>query len=85
MILQMLVRVMTEPQNSLLAQLKLQFGIDNVDLSFSAEALEQVAQLALDRKTGARALRSILEAALLEAKFTVPGSDIESVHVSRYG
>ncbi|CAA98115.1 ATP-dependent Clp protease ATP-binding subunit clpX-like, mitochondrial [Caenorhabditis elegans] len=80
---QMLVRVMTEPQNSLLAQLKLQFGIDNVDLSFSAEALEQVAQLALDRKTGARALRSILEAALLEAKFTVPGSDIESVHVSR--
>ncbi|CAO4360277.1 unnamed protein product [Caenorhabditis nigoni] len=80
---QMLVRVMTEPQNSLLAQLKLQFGIDNVDLSFSAEALEQVAQLALERKTGARALRSILEAALLEAKFTVPGSDIESVHVSR--
>uniref|UniRef100_A0A8R1DPX1 AAA+ ATPase domain-containing protein n=1 Tax=Caenorhabditis japonica TaxID=281687 RepID=A0A8R1DPX1_CAEJA len=80
---QMLVRVMTEPQNSLLAQLKLQFGIDNVDLSFSAEALEQVAHQALERKTGARALRSILEASLLEAKFTVPGSDIESVHVSR--
>ncbi|CAI2310402.1 unnamed protein product [Caenorhabditis sp. 36 PRJEB53466] len=80
---QMLVRVMTEPQNSLLAQLKLQFGIDNVDLSFSAEALEQVAHIALERKTGARALRSILEAALLDAKFTVPGSDIESVHVSR--
>ncbi|CAB3408332.1 unnamed protein product [Caenorhabditis bovis] len=80
---QMLVRVMTEPQNSLLAQLKLQFGFDNVDLSFSAEALEQVAQLALERKTGARALRSILEATLLEAKYIVPGSDIESVHVTR--
>ncbi|CAI5439364.1 unnamed protein product [Caenorhabditis angaria] len=80
---QMLVRVMTEPQNSLLAQLKLQFSIDNVDLSFSAEALEQVAQLALERKTGARALRSILESTLLDAKYTVPGSDIDSVHVSR--
>ncbi|CAD6190940.1 unnamed protein product [Caenorhabditis auriculariae] len=80
---QMLVRVMTEPQNSLLAQLKLQFAIDNVDLSFSAEALEQVAQNALERKTGARALRSILEAVLLDAKFTVPGSDIESILVTR--
>lgn len=81
--LQMLVRVLTEPQNSLLAQLKLQFAIDNVDLSFSTEALEEVASIALERKTGARALRSILESALLDAKFTVPGSDVESVHVTR--
>ncbi|EPB72859.1 putative ATP-dependent Clp protease, ATP-binding subunit ClpX [Ancylostoma ceylanicum] len=79
----MLVRVLTEPQNSLLTQLKLQFAIDNVDLSFSSEALQQVAQLALERKTGARALRSILEGVLLDAKFTVPGSDIESIHVTR--
>ncbi|PAV69178.1 hypothetical protein WR25_20601 isoform A [Diploscapter pachys] len=79
---EMLVRVLTEPQNSLLAQLKLQFSIDNVDLSFSAEALEQVAQEALERKTGARALRSILERVLLDAKYTVPGSDVESVHVT---
>uniref|UniRef100_A0A1I7WTF5 ClpB_D2-small domain-containing protein n=1 Tax=Heterorhabditis bacteriophora TaxID=37862 RepID=A0A1I7WTF5_HETBA len=54
-----------------------------VDLSFSAEALQQVAQLALERKTGARALRSIFENVLLDAKFMVPGSDIEGIHVTR--
>uniref|UniRef100_A0A158PM21 AAA domain-containing protein n=1 Tax=Angiostrongylus costaricensis TaxID=334426 RepID=A0A158PM21_ANGCS len=80
---ELLVRVLTEPQNSLLTQLKLQFAIDNVDLTFSSEALQQVAQLALERKTGARALRSILEGVLLDAKFMVPGSDIESIHVTR--
>uniref|UniRef100_A0A914ZSA9 ATP-dependent Clp protease ATP-binding subunit clpX-like, mitochondrial n=1 Tax=Parascaris univalens TaxID=6257 RepID=A0A914ZSA9_PARUN len=79
----MLVRVLTEPANSLLAQMKLQFAIDGVDLSFSQDALEEIAEMALERKTGARALRSIVEKVLLEAKFLVPGSDIESVHVTR--
>ncbi|GMT01674.1 hypothetical protein PENTCL1PPCAC_23848, partial [Pristionchus entomophagus] len=78
-----LVRVLTEPANSLLAQLKLQFAIDNVELSFSSEALDEIATAALERKTGARALRSIVESALLEPKFIVPGSDIEAVHVTR--
>ncbi|VDK43389.1 unnamed protein product [Anisakis simplex] len=79
----MLVRVLTEPANSLLAQMKLQFAIDGVDLSFSQDALEEIAGMALERKTGARALRSIIEKVLLNAKFLVPGSDIESVHVTR--
>uniref|UniRef100_A0A1I8ABP2 ClpX-type ZB domain-containing protein n=1 Tax=Steinernema glaseri TaxID=37863 RepID=A0A1I8ABP2_9BILA len=79
----MLVRVLTEPQNSLLAQMKLQFAIDGVDLSFSSEALDEIAGMALARKTGARALRSIIEKVLLEAKYVVPGSDIEHVHVTR--
>lgn len=57
----MLVRVLTEPANSLLAQMKLQFAIDGVDLSFSQDALEEIAEMALERKTGARALRSIVE------------------------
>ncbi|GMT31039.1 hypothetical protein PFISCL1PPCAC_22336 [Pristionchus fissidentatus] len=78
-----LVRVLTEPANSLLAQMKLQFAIDNVELSFSSEALDEIATAALERKTGARALRSIVESALLEAKFDVPGSDVEAVHVTR--
>ncbi|GMR54793.1 hypothetical protein PMAYCL1PPCAC_24988, partial [Pristionchus mayeri] len=78
-----LIRVLTEPANSLLAQLKLQFAFDNVELSFSAEALDEIATAALERKTGARALRSIVESALLEPKFIVPGSDIEAVHVTR--
>lgn len=79
----MLVRVLTEPANSLLAQMKLQFAIDGVELTFSNDALDEIAKLALERKTGARALRSIVEKVLLEAKFVVPGSDIESVHVTR--
>ncbi|VDD95430.1 unnamed protein product [Enterobius vermicularis] len=79
----MLKKVLTEPANSLLAQVKLQFAMDGVDLSFSPEALDEIAQMALERKTGARALRSIIEKVLLEAKFLVPGSDIESVHVTR--
>ncbi|KAL3997469.1 AAA domain (Cdc48 subfamily) protein [Acanthocheilonema viteae] len=79
----MLVRVLTEPTNSLLAQKKLEFAMDGVDLSFSSDALDEIAALALERKTGARALRSIVEKVLLEAKFMVPGSDIESVHINR--
>ncbi|VIO95633.1 ATP-dependent Clp protease, ATP-binding subunit, putative [Brugia malayi] len=79
----MLVRVLTEPTNSLLAQKKLEFAMDGADLSFSSDALDEIAALALERKTGARALRSIVEKVLLEAKFTVPGSDIESVHINR--
>lgn len=62
----MLKKVLTEPANSLLAQVKLQFAMDGVDLSFSPEALDEIAQMALERKTGARALRSIIE------KVTVP-------------
>uniref|UniRef100_A0A915PR90 AAA+ ATPase domain-containing protein n=1 Tax=Setaria digitata TaxID=48799 RepID=A0A915PR90_9BILA len=79
----MLIRVLTEPTNSLLAQKKLEFAMDGADLSFSSDALDEIAALALERKTGARALRSIVEKVLLEAKFMVPGSDIESVYINK--
>lgn len=79
----MLVRVLTEPKNSLLAQMKTQFGMDGVQLDFDPDALEEIAALALERKTGARALRSIIEKVLLLAKFEVPGSDIEQVTVTK--
>uniref|UniRef100_A0A7E4ZQM0 ATP-dependent Clp protease ATP-binding subunit clpX n=1 Tax=Panagrellus redivivus TaxID=6233 RepID=A0A7E4ZQM0_PANRE len=79
----MLVRVLSEPANSLLAQMKYQFAMDGVDLDFDPEALEEIAHLALERKTGARALRSIVEKVLLLPKFEVPGSDIASVQVTR--
>ncbi|CAJ0583126.1 unnamed protein product, partial [Mesorhabditis spiculigera] len=79
---EMLIRVLVEPQNSLIAQLKLQFGMEDVEINFSDEALREVAKMALERKTGARALRSILENALLDAKFVVPGSDIESIYIT---
>jgi len=76
-----LVRVLIEPHNSLIEQLRLQFAMDDAHIEFTNEALEEIARMALERKTGARALRSIVEQVLLDAKFEVPGSDIETVTV----
>lgn len=53
-----------------------------MELTFTAEALEAIATLAMDRKTGARGLRAIMESLLLEPMFDVPGSDVLSVHVT---
>jgi ATP-dependent Clp protease ATP-binding subunit ClpX len=56
--------------------------MDKVDLSFHPDALRAVARLALERKTGARGLRAIVEAILLEPMFEIPGSDIVCVFIS---
>src|ERR687885_309069 len=60
-----LVRILTEPKNALVRQYRQFFRYDKVDLSFTDEALGAIAELALERGTGARGLRSILETALL--------------------
>uniref|UniRef100_A0AC35TH90 ClpX-type ZB domain-containing protein n=1 Tax=Rhabditophanes sp. KR3021 TaxID=114890 RepID=A0AC35TH90_9BILA len=79
-----LVRILREPKNSLLQQMQHLFSMDGVKLTFDEDALEEIASTALERKTGARALRSIIEKVLLEAKFEVPGSeDIVGVHITR--
>ncbi|KAI1712096.1 AAA domain (Cdc48 subfamily) domain-containing protein [Ditylenchus destructor] len=79
---EMLVQVLTEPKNSIIAQMQKHFEMDNVALEFTKDALEEIAQLAVKRETGARALRSIVEKVLELAKFDVPGSDIENVTVT---
>lgn len=56
----MLVRILTQPKNALVPQYKALLGMDQVDLTFSEEALGEIAKLAMDRQTGARGLRSIL-------------------------
>jgi ATP-dependent Clp protease ATP-binding subunit ClpX len=53
-----------------------------VDLSFTTDALRAVARFALERKTGARGLRAILEGILLEPMFEIPGSDVSAVHIN---
>lgn len=53
-----------------------------MDLTFTAEALDAIASMAMERKTGARGLRAIMETLLLEPMFDVPGSDVLSVHVT---
>ncbi|KAJ8884027.1 hypothetical protein PR048_015884 [Dryococelus australis] len=56
----MLVRILTEPQNAVVPQYQMLFAMDKVDLSFSSEALNAIARLAIERKTGARGLRAIM-------------------------
>lgn len=53
-----------------------------MDLSFTPDALRAVARFALERKTGARGLRAILEGILLEPMFEIPGSDVTAVHIN---
>ena len=72
-----LVRILTEPKNALVRQYRQFFRYDKVDLTFTDEALTAVAELALERGTGARGLRSILETALLPTMYELPSrSDV---------
>ena len=73
--LESLVRILKEPKNSIVKQYIQLFEMDNVELTFDEEALEAVAEMALEKKTGARGLRSIIEKALLDIMFTVPSDE----------
>ncbi|KAI9308807.1 P-loop containing nucleoside triphosphate hydrolase protein [Cunninghamella echinulata] len=74
-----LVRVLTEPKNSLLKQYEGLFNLNEVELRFSQTALSRIAELALEKKTGARGLRRIMENVLLDPMFDTPGSNIKQV------
>ena len=76
-----LVRILQEPKNALVNQYKYLFNIDDVELDFRAEALLEIAKKALQRKTGARGLRSILEELLMDTMFGLPNIDLEKVIV----
>jgi ATP-dependent Clp protease ATP-binding subunit ClpX len=67
-----LVKILTEPKNALVKQYQRLFDMENVGLSFTDDAMKAVARKAILRKTGARGLRSILEAILLETMFDLP-------------
>ncbi|XP_029849543.2 ATP-dependent Clp protease ATP-binding subunit clpX-like, mitochondrial [Ixodes scapularis] len=78
----MLVQILTEPRNALVPQYQMLIGMDKVELTFDQDALRAIARLAMERKTGARGLRAIMETILLEPMFEIPGSDVVSVHIS---
>lgn len=79
-----LVRILREPKNSLLKQYQKLFDLDKVDLEFTEEALRAVAQKTLERKTGARGLRSILEGVLMPMMYKVPSDyTVEKVKVTK--
>jgi len=70
-----LVRIMTEPKNSVIKQYEALFKMDNVELCFEKEALEKIAELTIERKTGARGLRSIIEGVLQDIMFDAPSDE----------
>lgn len=79
-----LVRVLTEPKNALVKQYERLFEMDDVELSFTDDALEAIADLALERKTGARGLRAIMEHILVPVMYELPDrSDISEVIIGK--
>ena len=67
-----LMRVLIEPRNSLLEQYKKLFRMEGIELEFHSEALKEIISMAMDRKSGARALRSVLENSMLDIMFNLP-------------
>jgi ATP-dependent Clp protease ATP-binding subunit ClpX len=79
-----LVKILVEPKNALVKQYQKLFDMEEVELGFSEEALGAVARKAIDRKTGARGLRSILEGILLDTMFDLPSMDgVDEVHIDK--
>jgi ATP-dependent Clp protease ATP-binding subunit ClpX len=67
-----LVRILTEPKNALVKQYKKMFELDNVRLKFTRNALKAIARKALERKTGARGLRNVMETIMLDIMYKIP-------------
>ncbi len=70
-----LVRILKEPKNALVKQYQKLFGMDDVELTFEEDALQAIADLAFQRKTGARGLRSIMEGVMMETMYEIPSDD----------
>ena len=79
-----LMRILQEPKNALVKQYKKLLELDNVELEFEDEALRAIAKKAIDRNTGARGLRSIVESVMMESMYEVPSrDDIKKVIVTK--
>ncbi len=79
-----LVRILTEPRNALVKQYQTLLSYNDVELDFEPDALEEIAQKAIERKTGARGLRSIIEETMLDVMFEVPSqTDIKRVKITK--
>ncbi|MCG1009198.1 ATP-dependent Clp protease ATP-binding subunit ClpX [Salinicoccus sp. ID82-1] len=76
--------ILTEPKNALVKQYQKMLEIDNVELEFDPDALNAISELAIERKTGARGLRSIIEERMVDIMFNVPSNDeIRKVKITR--
>lgn len=79
-----LKRILKEPKNALIKQYQRLFEMDGVQLTFEEDAIDAIAEKALERKTGARGLRSIMESITLDTMYTIPSDDtIEAVIITK--
>ncbi|WP_091499823.1 ATP-dependent protease ATP-binding subunit ClpX [Amphibacillus marinus] len=79
-----LIQILTQPKNALVKQYKRLFNIDHVELDFEEDALEAIAKKAMERNTGARGLRSILEGIMLDVMFELPSrKDIKTCIITK--
>ncbi|HFX5452157.1 TPA: ATP-dependent Clp protease ATP-binding subunit ClpX [Streptococcus pyogenes] len=79
-----LIQILTEPRNALVKQYQALFSYDGVELAFDKEALEAIANKAIERKTGARGLRSIIEETMLDIMFEIPSQeDVTKVRITK--
>lgn len=79
-----LKRILMEPKNALIKQYQRLFEMDGVQLTFEEDAIDAIAEKALERKTGARGLRSIMESITLDTMYTIPSDDtIEAVIITK--
>ena len=70
-----LVRILTEPKNAIIKQYQGLFGLDDVELAFTPEAVEAIADKTIKRKTGARGLRAIMESVMMDLMFKIPSDE----------
>lgn len=76
-----LIRVLTEPKNAIIKQYKKMFELDGIDLRFNNDAIEYIADKAIENKLGARGLRGIVESILIEDMYRLPGTDTKELVV----
>jgi ATP-dependent Clp protease ATP-binding subunit ClpX len=81
--LEALVRILTEPASALTKESKELFAMDNIELEFRQDALEEIARLALERHVGARGLRSIMENLMMELMYYSPGTKMKKCVVTK--
>lgn len=79
-----LVQIITEPKNAILKQYKKLLALDDVELEVEDEAIERIAEKAIERKTGARGLRGIMEDVMTDIMYEIPSrEDVQKCIVSR--
>lgn len=79
-----LVRILTEPKNSIIRQYQKIFSFEEIGLEFEKEAVDEIATIALERKTGARGLRSVLEQLMLDLMYEIPSdTNVDKIIITR--